>query len=169
LFFALRPGRALRRKIAGLQRRLRLSGRAVAEVNLHVTLAFLGEVPAGRVAELLEIGHLLRAPACTLVLDQLGCFERARVAWLGTGQPLQALQEFQASLAERLREAGFRSEARRWQPHLTLYRNLRTPLCKMPVEPVIWQLDSWCLMRSTLHTSGPVYGVVQRWATAETA
>lgn len=58
LFFALEPDPAVRRALASLARALaRATGGRVPQAEiLHLTLAFLGQVPAGRHAELAAIG-----------------------------------------------------------------------------------------------------------------
>ena len=66
LFFALWPDAAARAVLAAaVTEPVRLSGgRAVAESNLHVTLAFLGSVAQPRVRELRQIASAVAA-ACS--------------------------------------------------------------------------------------------------------
>lgn len=166
LFFALWPDPAVRRALARVQARLDLPGRAVAATQLHITLAFLGGVALEHLPALSALGGRVSLPAGTLELDQVGCFPRAEVAWVGPARPTPSLLAFQRDLNARLAAGGFRSERRRWAPHVTLYRNLRTPCGNMTIEPVPWRLDGHCLVQSELGQDGPRYRVLQRWPVA---
>jgi 2'-5' RNA ligase len=163
LFFALVPGAHIRRRISACQQQLDLPARPVAAANLHVTLAFLGNVESARIGELKAIGAGLACPGCALRLDRLGWFPRAGVVWLGSQAPPAELLDFQDRLASRLAEGGFRAERRAWRPHLTLYRKMRKRLATIAVEPVEWILDGFSLMRSTLTGTGAVYDPLGYW------
>jgi 2'-5' RNA ligase len=59
----------------------------VAAANLHLTLAFLGEVSADKQRALSAMAGRIRQPGFTLTLDDAGQWLRSRVVWLGTRQP----------------------------------------------------------------------------------
>ena len=166
LFFALEPDAEVRRQIGALQDSLDLPARRVAGPNLHITLAFLGEVSTSRIDELLTIGSQLSFPPCLLRFDRYGWFPRAGVVWLGSETPPGALITFQEALSARLAEGGFRVEIRPWLPHITLYRKMRKPCGKMDIGTVEWSIEGYCLMKSTLTGKGAVYDPVGRWLTA---
>jgi 2'-5' RNA ligase len=163
LFFALVPDWRIRRAVSRVQRQLDLPGKMVAEENLHITLGFLGEVPWRRLPELERIAAAVTLTATVLELDEVGCFAQARVAWLGPSQPSEGLQATQRDLNEQLASSGFRAERRKWQPHVTLYRDLRKACGKIPVEPVFWPLDGISLVQSELLKGGPRYQVLKHW------
>jgi len=89
LFFALWPDAATRAAIEARRDALgALSKRVVPAANFHVTLVFLGDQPAERLASIEDDAERIR-PRCrgfALRMDRFGWFARARVAWLG-GQP----------------------------------------------------------------------------------
>lgn len=62
------------------------AGRPVAADNLHLTLAFLGEVSAEKEKALSLAGRICQ-PGFTLTLDDAGQWLRSRVVWLGMRQP----------------------------------------------------------------------------------
>ncbi len=92
LFFALELPSAVQKQIV----QWRAShfpedaGRPVAADNLHLTLAFLGEVSAEKQRALAALAGRLRQPGFTLTLDDAGQWLRSRVVWLGTRQPPRA-------------------------------------------------------------------------------
>ncbi len=93
---------------------------------MHLTLAFLGEVPPARAEE---------AGRCLEVLSGFGPFEAVageagfspsldapRVFWLGFSRGGDRLAEAAARLAAALKGSGFLLEERPFLPHLTLAR-----------------------------------------------
>jgi RNA 2',3'-cyclic 3'-phosphodiesterase len=133
----------------------------------HLTLAFLGEMPADAAARLeprLERAAA-RHPRMSLSLSGAGAFPsaaRARVLWTGVQGEQGALGKLAASVAAGARRAGASGleETRRFQAHLTLAR------CREPVDArdLVARLagyagPAWCageiyLIRSHL-PSGP--------------
>jgi len=163
LFFALSPPPAVRRRIAALQAELKLEGRPEAADRVHLTLAFLGEVPEGALDAVTEAAARCSLPACRLRLDRLGWFSRARVAWLGCTATPPALGRFQAELTAALEDVGLRPDRRRWHPHVTLYRKLRSPFAKISFEAIDWPLQGFDLVHSRLEPAGPKYRSLRHW------
>lgn len=101
--------------------------RWVKPENIHLTLKFLGDVPASRVAAI--EGAL--AAACqgsfpfVVHLAELGCFpnaSRPRVVWVGVQGDLDPLIALQRQVEASLVALGFPPERRGFHPHLTLAR-----------------------------------------------
>jgi 2'-5' RNA ligase len=86
LFFALWPDDALREALGrvGLVLAARAQGKPVPAAKLHMTLAFLGEVPAERLAPAVDAAARVKGEAFELLLDEVGAFRSARVAWVGS-------------------------------------------------------------------------------------
>ena len=84
VFFALVPCAALRDALAelGRARARRLHGRPVPANNIHLTLAFVGAWPRGRLDVLLAAGAALDGEAMRITLDRQGGFRRSGVAWV---------------------------------------------------------------------------------------
>jgi 2'-5' RNA ligase len=122
LFVALPLPAALRQRLHLVQFLLPMPRRVDPEA-MHLTLAFLGEVPEP-LAE--DAHHALAAivhPPLVLTLDGLGLFggaaprsAHARVA------PEAGLMRLQRKVEQALRRAGAAPEARRFAPHITLGR-----------------------------------------------
>ena len=162
LFFALDPPDAVRKRIANLQAKLDLPGQAVPSQNFHITLEFLGQVPATGIAEVFEIAALVPAPSCQLELDRIDRFECSTVTWLGCSRLPDKLMTFHRQLHDRLHDRGFRADTRTWVPHVTLYRNLRMRFEKMPFEAIAWHCEGYCLMQSSPGPDGVEYRSIGR-------
>ena len=163
LFFALVPEPGLLREVDALRRDLRLEGRPVPMERLHATLVFLGSQPLSRIGELCNLAQEIPLPALRLVLNRAGSFDRARVAWIGADRVPQELTDFRARLADGLVARRFSFDRKRWDFHITVYRDLRTPGANMPVEPLYWQLREYVLMQSVQDRAGLSYRVIGRW------
>jgi len=142
-----------RRLIAGTSRR------QVPDHNLHLTLLFLGNQPAGRLAAICSAADSVRNAGFMLHLDRFGWFSGARVAWLGgaANEPSAKLVDDLASL---MRQLGLRFEHRAFVPHITLFRQVaRQPVFPEP-PPVAWSIDGFSLIESI--PSRP-YQVLRTW------
>ncbi|MCA0997099.1 RNA 2',3'-cyclic phosphodiesterase [Alloyangia pacifica] len=98
-------------------------GRAVPEENLHVTLAFLGEVAEADLRELdLELGGAA-LPGCFLQVAGLESFGGRAPKLLAVAlRSDPGLLALQARVARACWAAGIELERRRFRPHVTLLR-----------------------------------------------
>lgn len=167
LFFALWPDAPAREALATVAARVaaRLEGRPVPAANLHLTLAFLGEVDAARVDALEQAAGGIAAHAFTVSLDRLGGFRRAGVAWAGCRQCPESLARLQADLDARIREAGFAPDPRPFAPHLTLARRVRGTAGVADMEPVRWLANAFALVESARDRGG--YRTLAEWPLQE--
>jgi len=177
LFVAVDLPGQVREALARLQGGLRshdLSNlRWVRPQGIHLTLKFLGETPAGRVAAITEAlaGAIRGRRRSRLALGALGTFggrRRPRVLWLDITGDIEHMRELQAAVEEALVEVGFPPEERDFSPHLTLAR-VPQPGRPGTAERIAQALESVVpprsefdvrevvLMRSTLQPGGAVY------------
>jgi 2'-5' RNA ligase len=123
---------------AHLAREVARLGRALPRVrwadpaDLHLTLAFLGELDDERLAAAVEATAEAARPAVPFALATggLGTFgppHAPRVIWAGLRGDLARLGALHEALAAALAARGFPREQRPFAPHLTLAR-LRDPL-----------------------------------------
>lgn len=138
-------------------------GQVVGPERLHLTLAFLGEVPAERRDELLAIGQSLpRLAGAVWTIDRVGGWPNG-IVWAGSSQPCPALSELAAALQQGLVQAGFPTEARPFVPHVTLLRRARHRLTPRDITPLRFVLRRVSLMESILTPQGPQYRELQHW------
>ena len=167
VFFALWPDAPARDALAALARDTvaQAQGRAPVAENLHLTLAFLGDVAPGRIAALRAIGRHVSSvvPAFTLSLDCTGMFRGSGIAWAGASATPPEL----AGLVERLREAlvaeGFALERRAFQPHVTLARRCRKPNGVRILAPIAWNVAGIALNASELRPDRSRYRELASW------
>lgn len=148
-------------------------GRWVRSEGIHLTLKFLGDVPASRVDDI--VARLEEAVGAfssfRIAFGNLGCFPNSRlprVIWVGVQDSSGELGRLQRSVDECLHTLGYPTEKRAFHPHLTLARSRkasknelsslgqlveRTKVDRLG-EMVVREVS---LMRSQLRPSGAVY------------
>lgn len=151
----------------------------------HLTLCFLGNVPAAQIPELTR-GLAATLAGCaefSLELDAAGAFPSLaapRVIWLGLRGDLGALRELQQRVA--IAAAGFAEhrEERAFHPHLTMgrviARDARTAralgelMARAPAPPpAAWRVTAVRLFKSVLQPDGAVYSVLATFPLSSTA
>ncbi|WP_289884662.1 RNA 2',3'-cyclic phosphodiesterase [Janthinobacterium sp. SUN118] len=159
LFYALWPDAATRAALAAWQ--APLGGKPVRADKLHLTLAFLGQRPAGELPALQTILAQLPARPMPLGFDHVSHFPRLALAWAALAQPSPALLALRAACMHSLAEQGLapRFEHDRFTPHVTLARQAPPPAA-YALAPIAWQASELVLVES-LKSSGD-YRIVGR-------
>jgi 2'-5' RNA ligase len=140
---------------------------------IHLTLRFLGEVDAGRVAALEESLSRSAARATggfTVEVEGLGTFgdrRRPRVVWAGVQERSGALESLRGAVEEASLAVGFEGEERPFRPHLTLARLKhshpdlgRALATRAAVRLGSSLVKSFSLIESRLSTEGASYSRV---------
>ena len=136
------------------------------DTNLHLTLAFLGEIEPERVDLAVEAMREAHGRAFTLRIDSAGRFRRdgGDIWWAGSSSA-PALAAYQRRLVRELTQRGFELEKRRFYPHITLARrvpNVLPPDTRLLESPVIERVEAASLMRSELGRGAPKYTELAR-------
>lgn len=135
-------------------------GRPTCQETIHLTLAFLGDIPESRLPELIAAAQAVRAPAFMLELDRLGYWRHNRIRWAGCAATPPALVELASRLREVLNAAHFavdRDHAE-FVPHITLLRKCIHPGIQQAIEPPLqWPAGEFVLVRSRLDAEGANY------------
>ncbi len=155
LFLAIRLSEPMRRALLSAQRAMvagGVRGHLTPEENLHLTLAFIGEVPdPGPVLDALS--ELAFSPF-SLTLEGLGCFGDLWWAGLKDSAELEALaRRLRRALAER--DIPF--DRKRFSPHITLIRRASGKLPGVSVRPASMTVKTVSLMRSDRGKNGMIY------------
>jgi len=171
LFFAVLPPVEVRNGIAEAALRLPLAAGSapVPPENYHMTLAFIGEVPAVQLSTVRGIGASQRACVFTVRLDAYEYWREASVL-------VAAVREIPASLArlwERL-QAGLESHRLAGsppplRPHVTIARKVSQAPVLQAMSAFVWKAQTFSLMQSSRcnarSTQGvqPIYTVLDTW------
>lgn len=167
LFLALWPDAAVRAGLAGWRDRCGWpAGAAVVPTpKLHLTLHFIGAVPAGQLGAVADGLQVRVPPAFDLWFDRVAAWPRGLVA-LETGRaPPPQLVELHRALAAALQALGLPVERRRLRPHVTLARRATGARLAEPGEPLRWRVDGYALVRSHLgrDDADQAYEVLRRY------
>ena len=178
-FIAIELDESIKESLTKLQERLKGqvpqgSVRWVRSEGIHLTLKFLGDVPADQIGEItraLERSCQGFAPS-SLSCGGLGCFpdlKRPRVVWVGVREETGTLAQLQKAIEENVAPLGYPPEKRKFSPHLTLGRVQRRvssgdlrrlgELVGASEIGTLGQMEvrSINLIRSDLRPSGAVY------------
>jgi 2'-5' RNA ligase len=155
VFIAIQTPVELRQVLGDIQSTFQSASlplRWVDPAHLHITLVFLGEIPATQVENVSQAmtQAIAGIPPFTVGALSLGCFPRPsqpRVLWMGLHDPSQTLTRLYQQLITALQDIEFVGENRTFHPHLTLAR-LRKPAPN----------SEFCSLLSTYHNRqfGPI-------------
>ena len=164
-FFALVPDENVRLQFLALAKEVarRSRGRSISGEHVHLTLAFLGDVPAESLATLRAVGAEVPHAGATLQFDTLGAWRASGVAWVAPSVLPPVLAALHARLYESLTSAGFSLENRPFRPHVTLARRCVQPQPRQHHAPIRWTVRRLCLVGSELRPDGPVHTTLEEW------
>ncbi len=148
----------------------------VDPVNIHITLAFLGDIEDDRI----KIAGLLLKRECsgfgefTFILNGVGLFRNfrdPRIIWVGIAEPETLVRLFE-KIASGLKDTGFKVEDRPFKPHITIGRIKllkNTEILKSfldeysEVEIQEINVKEVILFESILRPAGPIYKPIGRF------
>lgn len=163
-FIALDLDEQLKEELYGIQKLLKDNskrGSWVPQSNFHITLKFLGNIreeEAKRIDEVIK-GIAIETTPISLTLDNLGYFNHVngeyRVLWLGVRGELDQLFRLYDIMEREMKKIGYPMERRKFTPHITLGRRIRTSYSFDKLEELIhyklgrdFLLDNISLMKS---------------------
>jgi RNA 2',3'-cyclic 3'-phosphodiesterase len=164
LFFALWPPLGAAEVLRAWARRVRrtIGGSVVRARNIHLTLAFLGDVDEARVPELRRFQVWGERHA--LPIERTGYWLRNRILWVGP----ETVPTPAVVLVDRLRgmlaARNFRSESAAFAAHVTLLRKAGEPEDLPPLPELDWPVEEFVLVQSLLSAEGSRYEILQRYA-----
>jgi len=141
LFIAVNFGDEIKSKILKVQELLRSQstrGNFTRPENLHLTLAFIGEIQGEPIEEKLKdlctIIENIDSPPFDVPFNRTGCFTHSRkeLWWIGA-EPgvLGSLKAIHSKLIRDLPDAGFPVDERPFNAHITLAREVKH------LEPIV--------------------------------
>ncbi|PZD94307.1 RNA 2',3'-cyclic phosphodiesterase [Paenibacillus sambharensis] len=144
-------------------------------MDWHITLHFLGEMPAGKVNDIRSALDQAASDSSPFMinLEGYGVFGppgSPSILWAGISQPVPELEALHARLASALeQQAGFKPEKRSFHPHLTIARKYKGKdrwssdhmLAGLPELSVSWRAQEAVLYESRLGQP-PMYSIIHR-------
>ena len=140
--------------------------------NIHITLRFLGEIPASMVEKISGGLKKIQFSPFEVEFREVGVFpslRRINVVWIGIHSGVIELIDIFNQIESRLKELGFRPDARGFRPHVTVAR-VRSARNKERLAEVILGMrdekfgtmlvDSVKLKKSILTPKGPIYSTL---------
>ncbi|TCS36127.1 RNA 2',3'-cyclic phosphodiesterase [Reinekea marinisedimentorum] len=166
LFFALTFSEATKKQITPYRDWVASEaekGKYTRDANYHLTLEFLGETDPERVPQLKAILQQLAEPPATLRVNRVDSFQKRnkKIIWLGIEQD-PAVYQLQQQLISLLREAGFATETRPYNPHITLGRRivLHKPESEFSFQPFDLPVHAIALMESKREDDKLIYETI---------
>jgi 2'-5' RNA ligase len=143
--------------------------------QLHLTLAFLGELERPVAEDVaLALGQV-RQPALDLSFGEFGAFDtrqgRLSALWVGV-EPGEAVAALASRVAQAALLAGVAVESRRFVPHITLARFPAGGVERASITRFLghrrppatgFRVEAFSLFESFMGTGGSHYRVVQSW------
>ncbi len=139
LFIAINFNTATRLKLVSLCDELSIkakNGSFAAPENLHLTLVFLGECDALELSAAQTAISTVDFQPFPISINRIGRFLRdgGDIWWAGM-EKSKALLDLQRELSEELIATGFSLDRRKYTPHITLGRKIRTNISPWLIEP----------------------------------
>lgn len=173
VFFGLWPSPELAGQLTALAEAAagQFGGRPTRLDTIHLTLAFLGDIPEAQLPALCDVGRRVAFRPFALSIDQVGFWPRQRLLWAGCRASVPALGDLVADLREALVAAGFSAHGheRTFIPHVTLVRKIPTSSAGdiahrlPPIAPLRWPCQDFVLVRSQLAVTGSRYQTIARF------
>ncbi|NLL90987.1 MAG: RNA 2',3'-cyclic phosphodiesterase [Ruminococcaceae bacterium] len=152
LFIAINFNTKTRSRLLGLRDELRAvseKGRFSAPENLHLTLVFLGECDGKQTTAIKSAMDKVEFSPFEINIGNIGRFKRngGDIWWAGVNESKE-LTKLHQKLTKKLTESGFRTEERKFSPHITLGREVITNISPRKIEEFGQTVDKIELMKS---------------------
>ncbi len=163
-FIAAWPDAPTRLALAALSDGVRqrvVHRRATRFEDLHLTLAFIGELADKDARALACAAARIRVAVFDWTLEQLGFFAQAGVVWAGAVDEANApLLELGDRTRRLLDQMAIDFDRRALRPHVTLLRGVTQFDPEAITPPIRWRVDAVALYRSGGDRSGARYSRV---------
>jgi 2'-5' RNA ligase len=165
LFFAVWPSDDFRVALEPHIRALQPGGvgRPQRPDQWHVTLEFLGSVPASRVAAAREAAAQVLAAPFEIRFDAVEYWRRPEVLCLLARSLPSSLEGLVQQLRSALGAREFQPESRPFRAHLTLARKVTHPVTPVQFAPLLWPVTDFALVESITDRSGSIYTPLATW------
>ena len=166
VFFAIKPDDAALKQLSHLAKRLASTygGQKTKKANIHLTLAFLGEIAIDRLATLRSAAKGVKATTFYFSFDEIRYWKHNQIIYAGTSKCTPELLTLVNNLRNTLSTNSFAFDSRAYKPHITLVRKAK-PGRTLPnlAKPISWRVAEWFLIQSKQTDCGINYISLDRW------
>jgi RNA 2',3'-cyclic 3'-phosphodiesterase len=166
VFFAIKPDDAALKQLSHLAKQLASScgGQNTKQVNIHLTLVFLGEIAIDRLDALRAAAKCVTATTFNLSFDEIRHWKHNQIIYAGMSKCAPELLALVGNLRNTLSTSGFPFDSRAFKPHITLVRKAKSvQMLPELVAPVSWCVADWFLIQSKQTGHGIKYTSLDRW------
>lgn len=165
VFFALWPAPTIQKQLGHIARSLKpmCGGRSVQTQNIHLTLAFLGNIDINRLPELQLAASRISAHSFNFLISEIDYWKRNKIIYAKAKRFPPELYLLAASLSDALTEADFKFDQHTFKPHITLLRQAKNATKNDLTRPIQWRAKEWCLLQSKLTLKGANYTPLGCW------
>ena len=164
LFFAVYPDDEVREQLVRVQADFAAhTARAVIPDNLHLTLAFLGNVPPERRECYAQAAGAVDVQPFCVTLDRFGYLGKRSSCCLEPSVISMELRGLYKQLQSAIAPCGYRSR-REFHPHVTLFRKAAGLAAPERAPAVEWVVDRFFLVESVQQDDGVVYLPIEEFA-----
>ena len=169
LFIAVQLPEEVIEYLKELQNELKIEGKLAKVNDFHLTLRFLGQVSdVDKVKGLLKSVEFSSFEAKTTNLGVFPNESYMKIIWVGV-EPKQQIIDLKDKI-EKVLKPMFGCDLR-FHPHLTLARvkfinnkkQAKDKINSLKTEEKSFNVDKFCLIKSTLTPEGPVYEVMEKY------
>ena len=150
LFIAINFNNGIKSGLIALRDELRSRserGNFTRDENLHLTLAFIGEVNPKKVDKIKVIMETVTFAPFAASVERLGTFSRGTLWWAGLRED-KPLMDLQHEIEHKLTLCGFEMDGRKYSPHITLGREVVANAKPWKIEPFGETVGAVDLMKS---------------------
>jgi 2'-5' RNA ligase len=141
------------------------TGRLIEAANLHLTLAFLGDVSEPKAQKLAQLATAITPRGFDVQLDNLGHWLAPGVIWLGCQRAPHALLSLADMLRAQAARQGCYIAKQSFHPHVSLLRAIHQPLSLPAKTPSWrWQARQFTLYHAEFRRGKTHYQPLQSWA-----
>jgi len=124
-------------------------GRFSLPENLHLTLTFLGECDEKQTSAVKSVISNISFEPFDIKIDHIGRFKRdSGDTWWAGVRNNETLLKLQQNLTSNLRSKGFDLEIRKYNPHITFGREIKTDITPRQIERFGETISKIDLMKS---------------------
>ena len=140
------------------------TGRPIAAANLHLTLAFLGEVSHAKAQMLQQQSGRISQQGFNVTLDDIGHWPGSGVVWLGCKNPPRGLLQLAQLLRSQAARSGCYQTPQPFHPHVSLFRGAIRPVA-IPARTTNenFRVNHFSLYESVYARGRTRYNMVHSW------